>query len=193
MKLTGKTIAVLATDGFEESELCEPLSALREAGASYHVIAPKRGEIKGWKGKDWSGTVSVHRELGEVSGEEYDGLLIPGGTLNCDKLRMEPKAIELTREFFAEGKPVCAICHGPQILIEADVVQGRRMTSYRAIRTDLINAGAEWIDAAVVVDNGLVTSRTPEDLPHFIPKMLEEFQEGIHRPAAYQADASTRM
>jgi len=178
--LDEKRIAVLATDGFEERELLEPLHALQESGAICHVISPHEGEIRAWKDKSWTKLVPVDVKLDEARADDYDGLLIPGGALNCDKLRMEEKAIEFTREFFDEGKPVCAICHGPQLLIEANVVQDANLTSYKAIRTDLINAGAAWVDKEVVVDNGLVTSRSPEDLPAFISKMIEEFAEGYH-------------
>lgn len=175
--LDEKVIAVLATDGFEESELLEPLQALHDHGATCHIVAPKTGEIRAWKDKSWTKSVPVDVKLGIARAADYDGLLIPGGTLNCDKLRMDENAVEFAREFFDEGKPVCAICHGPQILIEAGVVKDTNLTSYKAISTDLINAGAAWVDKEVVVDDGLVTSRSPADLPAFIAKMIEEFAE----------------
>lgn len=175
-----KTIAVIATNGFEESELIEPIKALAREGINFDIISSEPGVIRGWKGEDWSGEVEVSKTFNEVSSEEYDGLFIPGGTLNCDKLRTDNEAVELVRNFFEQSKPVAAICHGPQMLIEADVTEGRELTSYKAIKTDLENAGAYWVDKEVVVDHGLVTSRSPNDLPAFIGKMLEEFREGPH-------------
>jgi protease I len=180
--LQGKKIAILATDGFEQSELEQPREALQQAGAETEVISPKDGEIRGWAEDDFGDSVPVDRALAEVSAEDYDGLLLPGGVMNPDKLRLEPKAVEFVRAFFSAGKPVAAICHGPQLLIEADVVRGRKLTSYPSVRKDLINAGAQWVDAEVVVDNGLVTSRKPDDIPAFNAKMIEEFAEGVHTP-----------
>lgn len=179
-QLNGKKIAILATEGFEQSELLKPREALDEAGATTHVISPKGGEIKAWNESGWGESVTVDVALTEADPGAYDGLLLPGGVINPDKLRREPKAVEFVRAFFAEGKPVAAICHGPQMLIEADVVRGRTLTSFPSVRTDLINAGAEWIDQPVVVDNGLVTSRKPDDIPQFNAKMIEEFAEGRH-------------
>lgn len=173
-------IAVVVTNGFEESELRDPVRALQENGMQPVIIAPAKGSIRSWKDKDWGANLAVDQTFQEVSSGDFDGLLIPGGTLNCDKLRMVEDAVSFIREFFEQHKPVAAICHGPQLLIEADVVKGRKLTSYSAIKTDLINAGADWEDAEVVVDQGLVTSRTPKDLPAFINKMLEEFREGQH-------------
>lgn len=179
-RLNGKKIAVIATHGFEEDELVVPVNALRSEGAEVDIIAPELEPIRGWKNKDWTDSIQVDRPIGDVRCAEYDALLIPGGALNCDQLRMNEEAIALVREFFSSHKPVAAICHGPQLLIEADVVAGRELTSYAAIRTDLENAGALWVNEAVVVDNGLVSSRTPDDLPDFVRKMLEEIEEGEH-------------
>ncbi|MBN8547866.1 MAG: type 1 glutamine amidotransferase [Deltaproteobacteria bacterium] len=181
-RLSAKRIAVIATHGFEESELVSPVNALRSEGATVDILAPVREPLRAWKDKDWAETIEVDRTLDEVTSQEYDALVIPGGTLNSDQLRMNPVAVDLVRHFFAKGKPVAAICHGPQILIEADVVTGRELTSYQSLKTDLENAGALWANEAVVVDRGLVTSRTPDDLPAFIAKLIEEVEEGVHDP-----------
>lgn len=180
--LKGKKIAILTTEGFEESELLKPRAALDAAGATTQVVSPKKGEIKAWAESNWGRSVKVDVALEAAKPEDYDGLLLPGGVLNPDKLRMQPKAVEFVRAFFDAGKPVAAICHGPQTLIEADVVRGRRMTSYPSVKKDLMNAGADWVDEPVVVDNGLVTSRKPDDIPQFNAKMIEEFTEGRHTP-----------
>jgi protease I len=179
-RLNGKKIAILATEGFEQSELMKPREALQAAGAVTHVVSPKKGEIRAWAESNWGQSVKVDVTLDEAKPDDYDGLLLPGGVLNPDKLRLQPKAVEFVRAFFESGKPVAAICHGPQLLIEADVVRGRRMTSYPSVKKDLMNAGAEWVDEPVVVDEGLVTSRKPDDIPQFNAKMIEEFAEGRH-------------
>lgn len=179
-RLTGKRIAILATDGFEQSELEQPRDALHDAGADTDVISPKGRSIRAWHEDKLGGSTPVDVELDDANPEDYDGLLLPGGVMNPDKLRLEPKAVEFVRAFFAEGKPVAAICHAPQLLIEADVVRGRKLTSYPSVKTDLINAGANWVDQEVVVDNGLVTSRKPADIPAFNEKMIEEFAAGRH-------------
>ncbi len=176
-----KRVAILATDGFEEVELTSPREALIAAGATVEVIAPKSGTIKAWKNGDWSGEEKVDHTLDEADPERYDALLIPGGVINPDKMRREMKAIEFVKAFFKAGKPVASICHGPQVLVEADVVRGRRMTSFHSVSTDLKNAGAIWEDSEVVVDRGLVTSRSPEDLEAFNAKLIEEVKEGVHK------------
>jgi len=181
-KLDGIKVAILATDGFEQSELFEPKQALEDAGADVHVIAPKSGSIKGWKHTDWGKSATVDRVLGEAMAEEYDAVMLPGGVMNPDKLRMDRLAVDFVRQMADMGKPIAAICHGPQVLIDADVVRGRTMTSWPSLRTDLTNAGANWVNEMVVTDNGMVTSRMPEDIPEFNRKMIEEFAEGIHEP-----------
>jgi protease I len=178
--ISGRTIAILATDGFEQSELIEPKKALEQAGATVHVVSPKEGRIRGWDHTDWGQEVAVDVALGTAKAEDYDGLVLPGGQINPDKLRLEPKAVAFVKAFFQAGKPVGAICHGPWLLVEADVARGRTVTSYPSIRTDLKNAGAEWVDREVVVDQGLVTSRRPDDIPAFNAKIIEEFAEGRH-------------
>ena len=172
-QLKNRKIAVLATDGFEQSELIEPRDSLRKAGAQVDVVSPKSGKIRGWKTDDWGDEVAVDVELEKADPEGYDALVLPGGVINPDSLRTEAAAVGFVRSFFEQHKPVAAICHGPWTLVEADVLEGRRVTSYASIRRDLANAGAQWVDEAVVVDDGLITSRTPKDLPAFIEKTIE--------------------
>lgn len=179
--LNNKRVAILATNGFEESELREPREALLKAGAFVDLISPEAGAIKGWKDGGWGDTEQVDRTVADAKAEDYDALLLPGGVMNPDKLRMDPDAVAFVRAFFDQKKPVAAICHGPWLLAEADVLRGRKVTSYPSIRTDLINAGAEWVDEEVVVDKGLVTSRSPKDLPAFNAKMVEEIAEDVHQ------------
>jgi len=179
-QLSGKKIAILATEGFEQVEMEQPRDALRKAGATTHLISPEARRVRAWDEENWGDTFDVDVTLREARADDYDGLLLPGGVMNPDQLRMDKAAVDFIRAFFERGKPVAAICHAPQLLIEADVVRGRRLTSYPSVKRDLINAGAEWVDQPVVVDNGLVTSRTPDDLPDFNAKMIEEFAEGIH-------------
>lgn len=169
--LHGKKIAILVADDFEQSELKKSCAALEDAGAETHIVSPELGEVKGW----FSGSFPVDVKLKRANAADYDALLLPGGVTNPDKLRALPEAVAFVRSFFDAGKPVAAICHGPQILIEADVLQGRRLTSYPSVKTDLINAGAVWVDEKVVTDQGLVTSRIPDDLPFFNAEMIEEF------------------
>jgi protease I len=176
-----KKIAILATDGFEESELKSPKETIEQQGWTAEVISLKSGEIKAWKDGNWGGTVAVDHTLDEVNATDYDALVLPGGVINPDKLRTDENALEFVRGFFRDKKPVAAICHGPWTLINAGVVEGREMTSYHSVRKDLENAGANWKDSEVVVDMGLVTSRSPKDLPAFNRKMVEEIKEGIHR------------
>ena len=178
--LTGKSVAILATDGFEESELVEPRTALEEAGADVHVVSLEEGSIRGWADGDWSDEVEVDRAVSEVDADDYDGLVLPGGVINPDLLRRDDDAVGFVKRFFASHKPVAAICHGPWMIVEAGAADGRRMTSFHSIRTDVQNAGATWVDEEVVVDQGLVTSRHPGDLPAFNEKVLEEVQEGAH-------------
>ena len=180
-KLNGKKVAILATDGFEQSELFEPRRALEEAGAEVSIVSLKSGEIKGWNEDDWGDTVKVDLTVSEANADDFDALQLPGGVMNPDKLRVDETAISFVKAFFDAGKPVAAICHAPWTLINAGVVEGREMTSYHTIRKDLENAGAKWTDKEVVVDNGLVTSRKPDDIPAFNRKMIEEIAEGTHR------------
>lgn len=178
--LSNKRVAILTEEGFEQVELTSPLGALENAGAQVDVISPKSGKIKAWNHTDWGIEVKVDKELSTVSPDDYDALVLPGGVMNPDKLRMNKEAVAFVSAFLDEGKPVAAICHGPQVLIETGMISGRNMTSYPSLQTDLKNAGAHWVDQEVVVDNGLVTSRTPDDLPAFNKKMIEEIAEGVH-------------
>ncbi len=179
-QLSNRNIAVLSASGFEESELTEPVKRLKEEGATVHIISTKSGTIKAWNHDHWSIDVKVDKTLDEAHASDYNGLVLPGGVINPDQLRVDEKAIQFVQAFFEAGKPVAAICHGPQTLINASVVEGRKLTSVKNISKDLINAGASWVDEEVVVDQGLVTSRTPKDLPAFNDKMVEEFAEGVH-------------
>jgi len=179
--LGGKRVAVLATDGFEQAELVQPAQALRDAGALVDVVAPKPGTIQGWNHFEKADVVMVDQPLEGANAANYDALLLPGGVINPDQLRLEPEAIAFIRHFVQQQKPIAAICHGPWTLIDAGGVEGRRMTSWPSLQVDLRNAGAEWVDEQVVTDRGLVTSRKPDDLPAFTRKMIEEFAEGRHR------------
>ena len=170
--LTGKSIAILATDGFEQSELTEPKRLLEEAGATVHVIAPKPGSIRGWDKKDWGRDVAVDKTLADAKAGDYDALVLPGGVINPDALRLDDKAIGFIKRCFDGGKPVAAICHGPWTLIEADLVEGRNVTSWPSLRKDLENAGATWEDSEVVEDGGLITSRKPDDIPAFTKAVI---------------------
>ncbi len=178
--LSNKKVAILTEEGFEQVELTSPLEALKEAGAQVDVISPKSGKIKAWNHTDWGIEIEVDKELSAVSPDDYDALMLPGGVLNPDKLRQNKEAVAFVSAFLDEGKPVAAICHGPQVLIETGMISGRTLTSYPSLQTDLKNAGAEWVNEEVVVDNGLVTSRNPDDLPAFNKKMIEEIAEGVH-------------
>lgn len=178
--LKNKRVAILATDGFEESELAEPKTALENEGIEVHIISDKTGKIKAWSDGNWSNGVDVDHTIDQVDQNDYNALVIPGGVINPDKLRRNGRAVEFVRQFFKNHKPVAAICHGPQLLIEADVVKGRKLTSFSSIKTDLKNAGANWVDEEVVVDEGMVTSRSPKDLEAFNKKMIEEIREGKH-------------
>jgi protease I len=182
--LDGLKVAVLATDGFEQVELTKPVEALKAAGATVEVIAPKAGEIQGFNHHEKGDSTPVDRSLAEASPDDYDAIVLPGGVINPDQLRLEPHAIDFIRYFSHAGKPIAAICHGPWTLIDAGAVRGKRVTSWPSLKTDLKNAGADWVDQEVVVDRGLVTSRKPDDLPAFCARMIEEFAEGRHVSAA---------
>jgi protease I len=178
--LSGKRVAVLVADGFEQIELTSPVEALREVGADAKIVSPASGKVQGWKHYDKADQFPVDVPLSQAKAADFDALLLPGGTVNPDQLRVNRDAVRFVRDFFDQGKPVAAICHGPWTLVEADVLRGRRVTSYQSIKTDLKNAGAMWVDEPVVVDQGLVTSRKPDDLPQFNAKMIEEIAEGVH-------------
>jgi protease I len=180
-RLDGVKVAILATDGFEQSELFEPKKALEDAGAEVIVVSLKSGEIKGWNHTDWGYSIAVDMTVKQASAENFDALQLPGGVMNPDKLRMDEDAVNFVYSFFDAGKPVAAICHAPWTLVEAGVVNGKTLTSWASLRTDIENAGGNWVDEEVVVDNGLVTSRKPDDIPAFNRKMIEEFAEGVHR------------
>ena len=177
-ELNGGRFAILATDGFEQSELLEPRKALDEAGATTQVVSPAGKKIKGWDQKDWGKEVSVDVPLDSAHAEEFDALLLPGGVMNPDQLRMNPTAVQFVKQFTDAGKPVAAICHGPWTLVEAGAVRGRTMTSWPSLKTDLKNAGASWVDKEVVNDQGVVTSRRPDDIPAFNREMIRLFSEG---------------
>ncbi|WP_130733600.1 type 1 glutamine amidotransferase domain-containing protein [Flavobacterium sp. J27] len=177
-----KKIAILATNGFEEIELTSPRKALEKEGWKTEIVSPESGSIKAWASTEWGKLHPVDKTLREAHHSDYDALVLPGGVINPDQLRTNTAAVQFVQHFFEKGKPVAAICHGPQTLISAQVVAGRKMTSYPSIKQDLINAGAEWYDKEVVVDKGLVTSRKPDDLPAFNKKMIEEIKEGKHDP-----------
>lgn len=180
MKLKGKKIAILSETGFEEVELTSPMQALKDAGAEVHIVSPRNGKITSWRDDNWGMEINVDVEVKNANADDYHGLMIPGGVANPDLLRRDETSISFVKGFFAKGKPIASICHGPQVLIETGALQGRKMTSFNSIKTDLKNAGAQWVDEEVVVDQGLTTSRTPDDLPAFNAKMIEEFAEGIH-------------
>ena len=182
-KLKGKIIAILTEHGFEEVELTSPKQALEDAGATVHVVSPQKGKVKGWNHDHWSIELPVDKSISDVNVNDYDALMLPGGVMNPDQLRVNKEAVEFAKDFLETGKPVAAICHGPQLLIETGLLEGRDMTSYPSVQTDLKNAGANWHDREVIVDNGLVTSRSPKDLEAFNRKMIEEIAEGIHTPA----------
>jgi protease I len=178
--LKGKKVAILVADGFEQVELLEPRKALDDAGAKTEVVSPAIDKVKGWDMTEWGQQVPVDVPLQEANADRYDALLLPGGVMNPDKLRRNEDALNFVRAFFDAGKPVAAICHGPWTLIDAGMARGRKMTSYHSIQMDLKNAGVNWVDEEVVVDQGLVTSRKPDDIPAFNQKMIEEFAEGLH-------------
>lgn len=182
-KIADAKIAILATHGYERSELRGPLEELRSKGAEVHVVSPEDGEIRSWDETDWGDSVEVDRTLSVAAPAAYDALVLPGGQINPDLLRVQPEAVDFVRAFVEAGKVVAAICHGPWLLIEADAVKGRDVTSFPSIRTDMINAGGHWSDVEVISDNGIVTSRKPDDIPAFVAKIVEEIEEGLHRRA----------
>jgi protease I len=184
--LQGKKVAILVEKGFEQIELTDPQQALEEAGAQTMIVSPAGDTVRGWAKTDWGDEFEVDVALDRARPEEFDALLLPGGVMNPDKLRRNKKAQQFIQHFFQSGKPVAAICHAPWVLIDAGVVKGRKLTSYETLQMDLKNAGAHWVDQEVVVDNGLVTSRKPDDLPAFNDKMIEEFAEGHHEGQSQQ-------
>jgi protease I len=179
-ELRNKRVAALVDNGFEQSELVEPKKALEAAGARVDIVSPQDTKVKGWQHIKWGDEFPVNRKLDDAKADEYDALLLPGGVMNPDKLRINPRAVQFVKAFVATGKPIAAICHAPWTLIEAGAVKGRKMTSWPSLATDLRNAGAMWVDQECVVDNGIVTSRKPDDIPAFNKKMIEEFAEGRH-------------
>jgi protease I len=180
--LEGKKIAILTENGFEEVELTSPKKALEQAGATVHIISPQKDKVKAWDHDHWSIELPVDLNISKAKPDDYDALMIPGGVINPDKMRLNKDCVEFARQFLEEHKPVGAICHGPQLLIETGMLEGRTMTSYYSIRTDLENAGVNWLDKDVVVDHGLVSSRSPKDLEAFNKKLVEEIKEGVHAP-----------
>ena len=178
--LSEKKVAILVTDGFEQSEFTEPKKAVETAGAKVDVVSIENGSIKSWTDGNWGCDFQVDHTVDDVSAADYDALILPGGVINPDKLRRNSKAVAFVRSFVEQEKPVSAICHGPWLLAEAGVLEGRKITSFSSIKTDLINAGAHWVDEEVVVDQGLTTSRSPNDLPAFCKKVVEEIAEGKH-------------
>lgn len=192
-ELRNKRVAVLVENGFEQSELFEPKKALEEAGAAVDIVSPQSGSVKGWDHKNWGKAIAVDRGVDEVKADEYDALLLPGGVMNPDRLRTNEAAVRFVKGFVEKGKPIAAICHGPWTLIEAGATRGRKMTSWPSLASDLRNAGAQWVDEPCVVDNGLVTSRKPDDIPAFNKKMIEEFAEGPHEPGKRARDLATSV
>jgi len=180
ISLTGKKVAIITENGFEEVELTSPKKALQDAGATVHIVSPQKGKVKAWDHDHWSIELPVDVNIDDADPNDYDALVVPGGVMNPDKMRLNEDCVDFAKEFLKSGKPVAAICHGPQLLIETGLLQGRNMTSYPSIRTDLENAGVIWEDKEVIVDHGLVTSRSPKDLEAFNKKMLEEIKEGVH-------------
>jgi protease I len=187
--LIGKRVAILATDGVEAAELIDPRNALDKAGAKTLLVSPKDDKIKTWEHDHWGDDIPVDIPLGKANADDFDALMLPGGVMNPDRLRMDKRAVDFVKRFFDQGKPVAAICHAPWLLVEADVVRNRTVTSWPSLQTDLRNAGADWVDREVVTDMGLITSRKPDDIPAFSKKMIEEFTEGVH---SGQRDAAVR-
>jgi protease I len=180
-KITGKRVAILATDGVEQSELLKPKQALEDAGATTQVVSLKAGSIKAWQHDNWGADIPVDLTLDSARADNFDALLLPGGVMNPDRLRQDKNAVQFVKEFAQSGKPIAAICHGPWMLVEAGAVRGRTITSWPSLQTDIRNAGGDWVDREVVTDEGLVTSRKPDDIPAFNKKMIEEIAEGVHQ------------
>ena len=187
-------VLILATNGFEQDELLVPQRKLKEAGAQVDVVSPEKGKIRGWKLKDWGESVAVDKSLDDANADDYDAIVLPGGQINPDLLRVNQQALQLIRSFLDSGKIVAAICHAPWLLVELNAVRGREVTSYHSIKTDVINAGGKWVDRAVVTDQGIITSRNPDDLEAFSAKIIEEIEEGNHagRRQASKAKSAPR-
>jgi protease I len=181
MQASGKKVLILATNGFEQSELEVPRDRLKAAGAKVDIVSPQAGEIKGWDVKDWGRPVKVDKMLDEVKADDYDAIVLPGGKINPDLLRVNNKALKLIKDFYNQKKVVAAVCHAPWLLVETGIARGKRMTSYHSMKTDVANAGARWEDSEVVADQGVVTSRNPKDLEAFSAKIIEELNEGLHQ------------
>jgi protease I len=186
-KLAGKRVAILATDGVEQSELLKPRQALDDAGATTVVVSLEAGTIKSWEHDDWGEEIDVDLTLDDARADDFDALMLPGGVMNPDRLRMNREAVQFVKQFAQTGKPIAAICHGPWMLVEAGAVKGRTVTSWPSLQTDIRNAGGDWVDREVATDEGLVTSRKPDDIPAFNKKMIEEFAEGVHQARASAA------
>lgn len=191
--LSGKKIAIVVTDGFEQVELTEPKKALESAGAQTKIVSPKDDVVCGWKFTEWGDELKVDMKIADARAEEFDALVLPGGVINPDKLRVIPEVLKFVRAFFQAGKPVAAICHGPWTLIDAGVVKGRRVTSWPSVRTDLVDAGASWVDEEVVIDGNLVTSRKPDDLPAFNRTIVELFAKAPVKQPAQRVEKETKI
>jgi protease I len=181
--LSGKKVAILSENGFEESELTSPKKAMEDAGIKVEIVSPQKEKIKGWNHDHWSIELTVDVNVADANPDEYDALVVPGGVMNPDLMRVNKDCVNFARYFLESGKPVAAICHGPQLLIETGMLRGKKMTSYHSVRTDLLNAGVMWADKEVIVDHGLITSRSPKDLEPFNKKLLEGIKEGVHEHA----------